>query len=353
MTLPDSSLSSRLAAALAPRAALLAAPHDGVVRLFNGFLEGHPELVAEVYADTLVLFNHAQPAESGEAAVEEAQCFYLGQLPWLRTVVVKSRYTTPADPRFTRNGIVTHGESPARSVREHGVRYAVDLLLNQDASFYPDTRLLRRWARDHLAGARVLNTFAYTGSLGVAALAAGAKRLVQLDRSRGFLELARASHTLNGHATGPDTFWAGDFFAAVSRLKRERALFDCIFLDPPFFSTSAQGTVNLVTECRRLINKVRPLLADGGRLVAVNNALFLPGADYVRTLEELGADGYLTIEEFVPVPDDCIGYPDTRVRPLPADPTPFNHATKIAVLRAKRKPATPAAPPAATGPVSA
>ena len=330
-------LSDLLATALAPRTALLAEPHEGVVRLFNGFLEGQPSLVAEVYADTLVLLNYAEPAEAGEAAVEEAQCFYLGQLPWLRAVVVKSRYTTPSDPRFTRNGIVTHGETPARSVHEHGVRYAVDLLLNQDTSFYPDTRLLRRWALDHLAGARVLNTFAYTGSLGVASLAAGAKRLVQLDRTRAFLEIARASHALNGHETGIDTFWAGDFFAAVARLKRDRALFDCIFLDPPFFSTSAQGTVNLVTEGRRLINKVRPLLADGGRLVAVNNALFLPGADYLHSLEDLCADGYLSIEELIAVPEDCTGYPATRVRALPADPAPFNHATKIAILRAKRK----------------
>ena len=335
--MPDASLSDLLATALAPRTALLAEPHEGVVRLFNGFLEGQPSLVAEVYADTLVLLNYAEPAEAGEAAVEEAQCFYLGQLPWLRAVVVKSRYTTPSDPRFTRNGIVTHGDAPARSVREHGVRYAIDLLLNQDTSFYPDTRLLRRWARNQLAGARVLNTFAYTGSLGVAALAAGAKRVVQLDRTRAFLELARASHALNGHATGIDTFWAGDFFAAVARLKRDRALFDCIFLDPPFFSTSAQGTVNLVTEGRRLINKVRPLLADGGRLVAVNNALFLPGADYHHSLEELCADGYLSIEELIAVPEDCTGYPATRQRALPADPAPFNHATKIAILRAKRK----------------
>jgi len=335
--MPDASLSDLLAAALAPRTALLAETHDGVVRLFNGFLEGQPSLVAEVYADTLVLFNHAEPAEAGEAAVEEAQCFYLGQLPWLRTVVVKSRYTTPSDPRFTRNGIVTHGEVPARQIREHGVRYAIDLTLNQDASFYPDTRLLRRWALDHLAGARVLNTFAYTGSLGIAALAAGAKRLVQLDRTRAFLELARASHALNGQTTGIDTFWTGDFFAAVSRLKRDRALFDCIFLDPPFFSTSTQGTVNLVTEGRRLINKVRPLLADGGRLVAVNNALFLPGADYLHSLEELCAGGYLSIEELVSVPEDCTGFPATRQRELPADPAPFNHATKIAILRAKRK----------------
>lgn len=340
----ETSLSALLAVALAPRAPLLTVPHDGVARLFNGFLEGRPELVVEVYADTLVILNHSRPADLGAEAVAEAQRFYLGALPWLRAVVVKSRYALPLDRRFDRNGLLTHGAAPAREVREHGVRYTVELLLNQDTSFYPDTRLLRRWALDHLAGARVLNTFAYTGSLGVAALAGGARSLIQLDRTRGFLEIARVSHTLNNHTVGPETFWASDFFAAISRLKRDRALFDCIFLDPPFFSTSARGTVNLVTESRRLINKVRPLLADGARLVAVNNALFLPGADYRSILDELCAEGYLALEALVPVPDDCTGYPATRVRELPADPAPFNHATKIAILRAKRKDAASAAP---------
>ena len=333
----SSALPSLLSAALAARCGLLAEPHDGVVRLFNGFLEGCPTLVAEVYACTLVLINHANPPADGLAAVEEAQGFFLAQLPWLQAVWVKSRHAGPADAQFSREGRLTHGSTPAREVREHGVRYALDLTLNQDTSFYPDTRNLRRWALDQLSGQRVLNTFAHTGSLGVAALAGGARRVIQLDRARSFLELARASHSLNAFPAAPESFWAGDFFAAVSRLKRTGQLFDCIFLDPPFFSTSAQGTVNLVSESARLINKVRPLLADGGRLVAVNNALFLPGAEYLRTLEELCADGYLSIEELLPIPDDCIGYPSTRVRPLPVDPAPFNHATKIAILRAKRK----------------
>jgi 23S rRNA (cytosine1962-C5)-methyltransferase len=48
-------------------------------------------------------------------------------------------------------------------------------------------------------------------------------------------------------------------------------------------------------------------------------------------------DRYLSIETFIPVPKECIGYPGTLQRNLPADPAPFNHATKIAVLKVKRK----------------
>jgi len=87
----------------------------------------------------------------------------------------------------------------------------------------------------------------------------------------------------------------------------------------------------------RLINKVRPLVADGGTLVAVNNALFVSGAEYSELLQELCADGYLTIDELIPVAEDFTGYNTTRVATNVTDPAPFNHATKMAVLRVRRK----------------
>ena len=74
----------------------------------------------------------------------------------------------------------------------------------------------------------------------------------------------------------------------------------------------------------------------GGALIAINNALFSSGADFLNVLEAACADGYLSIESLIPVPQDLIGYASTA--PLwPADPTPFNHPTKMAVLRVSRK----------------
>ena len=87
----------------------------------------------------------------------------------------------------------------------------------------------------------------------------------------------------------------------------------------------------------RLINKVRPLIRDGGYLVAINNALFLSGADYMGSLDKLCADGYLAVEMLIPVPSDMTGYPQTVVNLPPTDPAPFNHPTKIAVLRVRRR----------------
>ena len=112
---------------------------------------------------------------------------------------------------------------------------------------------------------------------------------------------------------------------------------DVVFLDPPFFSTTGKGRVDQVSESARLINKVRPLINDGGLLVAINNALYVSGAEYIRTLETLCADGYVKIHELIPVPEDIIGYPSTRVSTPITDPAPFNHSTKIAVLEVRRK----------------
>lgn len=323
-----------LESAASARVGLVDERHESAFRLFNGFYEGCPDLALDVYARTLVIHNYADPPEDGLPAVDAARLFLRSSLPWLRTTILKTRHSPHPGQR---RGEIVEGESPDRKVREHGLWYALDLTMQRDASLYLDTRNLRKWALDNLAGATVLNTFAYSGSLGVAALGGGAQRVVQLDLNRNFLNLAKTSYTLNGFPIVKSDFISADFFPAVARLKREGALFDCVFLDPPFFASTSKGTVDLAADGTRLINKVRPLVADGGWLVAVNNALFLSGQEYLSMLEELCADGYLRVESLIPVPEDFTGYPETRTGAFVSDPAPFNHPTKIAVLRVRRK----------------
>jgi 23S rRNA (cytosine1962-C5)-methyltransferase len=209
--------------------------------------------------------------------------------------------------------------------------------MNQDASFYIDTRNLRAWLKGNSTGKSILNTFAYTGSLGIAALAGGVERVVQLDRSRRFLDLARKSAALNHLDLGKMKCVVQDYFTGVSTLKREGVLFDTVILDPPFFSVTDKGRVDLATESNRLINKARPLVRDGGTLVVVNNALFLSGEAFMDSLRALATDGYLSIGEMIPIPQDAAGYVEDTTGVYPADPAPFNHPTKIVVLHVRRK----------------
>ncbi len=328
--------------ALEARSGLIDENHTSAFRVFNGFYEGCPELVADIYARTLILFGYGDSPPQAEKLLNRAQTHLLEELPWITCVIQKFRHHSDS---ARRRGVITHGESPATKIREHGIWYALDVQMQQDASFYLDTRNLRKWLLDNAAGPvlstvegwRVLNTFAYTGSLGVAALAGGAVRVIQGDRNRKFLALARQSGMLNHLDIGKMKLQAGDFFSQIAQLKRSRELFDCVIVDPPFFSATKKGTVNLSSESTRLINKVRPLVRDGGYLVSINNALFLSGAEYMQAIESLCADGYLAIETLISVPKDITGYPQTVVDSPPYNPAPFNHPTKIVILRVRRK----------------
>ncbi len=333
MTFSLGTFQPALAAALSARAALFDPRHETAFRLFNGFYEGWPALTADLYGKTLVLHNYADPPAESTTLVDSAAEFYLGKMPWLQAVLVKSRHGETDD---ARRGVLLSGETLDRFVLENGVWYRIDLRLNQDSSLYLDTRHLREWLKANSAGKTVLNTFAYTGSLGVAARAGGATRVVQSDLSRQFLNLGKDSYVRNGFPVQTKDFVASDFWPEVSHLKRENARFDCVILDPPLFSRTRHGIVDLAEANARLINKVRPLVADGGTLVTINNALYVSGKAYFQMLETLCADGYLSLETLIPVPQDFLG--DAGISPaLPMDPAPFNHPTKIAVLRVRRK----------------
>ncbi|HMB23109.1 MAG TPA: class I SAM-dependent methyltransferase [Anaerolineales bacterium] len=331
MTQPISSL---LAKALEARASLFDARHETAFRLYNGFTEGNPDLAIDLYASTLVIHNYADDPAQGRVLVEQAQQFLQNELSWLRAGIVKTRNSKTLEEK---RGQLLFGEKPDTRIKEHGVWYSVDLLMNRDASLYLDTRHLRKWLSENMRGKTVLNTFAYTGSLGVAAMAGGAERVVQHDLNREFLNVAKTSYTLNGFPIRKEDFIAADFFTLVGKLKHSQQTFDCVVIDPPFFSTTSKGKVDQVNESARLINKVRPLVNDGGYLVAINNALYVSGKEYIRTLEELCQDGYLKIKELIPISEDFTGYPETRAGKPITDPTPFNHSTKIAVLEVKRK----------------
>jgi 23S rRNA (cytosine1962-C5)-methyltransferase len=333
----DTDVRSLIAAAATARADVVDDDHVTAFRLFSGHLEGDPRFVVDVYAGTAVIVRHGPAPDDAGAEVDAVAEGLRIALPWLRSIVLKER--DGADE--ARRGRVVWTAPGAGGVdtviREHGVAYAIDLLMHQDASFYVDTRELRRWLLGACEGASVLNTFAYTGSLGVAAKAGGAARVIHTDLNARFLEVAKASYALNGFPVVPADFRARDFYSIVRGLKLEGARFDVVILDPPFFSTTRGGRVDLNESTARLVNKVRPLVRSGGKLVVVNNALFVSGAEMMRELDALCAGGWLAIDRLVEVPEDVRGFPTTRRGEHVRDPAPFTGSTKIAILEVRHK----------------
>ena len=324
----NTELKELLLSALRRRHALLSDDtlHRGAWRLFNGFTEGAPDLVIDLMGRTAVVQDY------GKTALDEVfiRDFLLENLSFLRAVLLKRRNSS-FDAE--RNGTLIHGEKTDTFIEEHGVRYAVDLTMNHDNAFYSDTRNLRQYLLENMQGKSVLNTFAYTGSLGIAAAAGGAASVLQTDLSDKFLQTAYRSASLNGLTFTRKNFKFGDFFPVIAALRKVRAKFDCVIVDPPFFSRTAKGVIDQANNPLCVINKVRPLVAPGGILIAVNNSLYLAGKDFQTSLESICDNNYLALEKFIPIPEDFCYKLDECSLPYPADPAPFNHPTKIVILR--------------------
>src|SRR5436853_6456766 len=90
------------------RATLFDEQHETAFRLFNGFTEGNPDLVVDLYARTLVIHNYADKVEQGLAFVRDAQQFLPTRLPWIQAVVVKTRNSPD---RQEKRGRLGYGEA--------------------------------------------------------------------------------------------------------------------------------------------------------------------------------------------------------------------------------------------------
>ena len=300
--------------------------HRGAWRIFNGFTEGAADLAIDLMGRTAVVHCYSK----SRLDVAWIRDLLIAKLDFLQAVLIKYRNSDDAEER---NGVLVYGEKTDTFVEEHGVRYAVDLIMNHDNGFYSDTRNLRKYLLENMRSKRVLNTFAYTGSLGVAAAAAGAELVLQTDLSDKFLQTAYRSASLNGLTFKRKNFKFGNFFPVIADLRKKQAKFDCVIVDPPFFSRTAKGVIDQANNPLGVINKVRPLVAENGVLIAVNNSLYLSGKDYLNSLESICDNRYLALEKFIPIPEDFCCKSPTESSPYPVDPAPFNHPTKIALLR--------------------
>src|SRR5215210_2668567 len=95
----DPTFTSLLSRALESRASLFDARHESAFRLFNGFTEGEPNVVIDLYASTLVIHNYADDPAQGKLITEQAAQFLQGELSWLRAGVIKTRNAQSQEER--------------------------------------------------------------------------------------------------------------------------------------------------------------------------------------------------------------------------------------------------------------
>ena len=180
---------------------------------------------------------------------------------------------TTADAGFSR---AEHkgwdGELPGEwLVTVEGLQFQLKPTPFGHLGIFPEHRRLWRWVADRIRRPlRLLNLFAYSGGLTLAAARAGAE-VCHLDASRGMVDWARHNAALNGLAGAPIRWLVDDAVRFVQREERRGQQYDAIILDPPTFGRGNRGQVfKIERELPRLLASCRQLLSAQPQFVILS-----------------------------------------------------------------------------------
>jgi 23S rRNA (cytosine1962-C5)-methyltransferase len=237
-------------------------------RVLHGAGDDLPGLTADVYGDFAVVYAYSRGLLPFGKLCAEA----LREVVGVKGVVVKVRARdTAASQKFKQDVI---GESPPEKliVEADGARFEVHLLAALNVGLFTDMREHRVGLKRYVAGRRVLNEFAYTASLSVAAALAGAKSVTSVDLAGGVLAWAKENFTLNGLDPSKHRFIAEDMTAYLKRAAREGERFDLAIVDPPTVSASRAATWTMKRDYPELIERTVALLGEDALLWLSANA---------------------------------------------------------------------------------
>ena len=280
-------IGGRVDAAITRRRALGLEPGEGAFRLLNGAADGLAGLTADVYGPWAVV--HTPSRAMAHLALETASAC-VGQVP-LRGAIVKVRSRGAASSGAPRQAVVGAMPPDRLIVSEGDLRFEVHLVSGLNVGLFTDMRDHRRAIRGWAGGRRVLNTFAYTASLSVAAAAGGASAVTSVDLSSGVLRWARDNFRLNGFGPGGDRFRfeVADVGAFLDSALAGGASFDAVMIDPPSYSTARGASFSVDRDYSRLITTASGLLTPGGIMWLAANTRGLPLADLAtRGIEGAG-----------------------------------------------------------------
>jgi 23S rRNA (cytosine1962-C5)-methyltransferase len=124
---------------------------------------------------------------------------------------------------------------------ENGIKFWVDIESGQKTGFFLDQRDDRMLIKQCSKGAKVCNTFSYSGGFSLYALDAGAKLVHSVDSSKIAVELIEENLKLNNIEQERHQSYAEDVF---NFLKNTENKYDLIVLDPPAFAKTAKAVPN-------------------------------------------------------------------------------------------------------------
>jgi 23S rRNA (cytosine1962-C5)-methyltransferase len=307
---------------IAQRRALIDEPITNAWRWRHGASDGVPGAYVEQWADYLLILSDSADPEDWRGLIAGIQQPSQGVYRKTLNRQVRRTVATEACPQWLAGATVPE----EFEITENGVRYAIRFSEGYSTGLFLDQRdnrrrLLRNYAgRDFplwapgLAGAAVLNTFAYTCGFSVCAAKAGA-RTASVDLSRKYLEWGRRNFALNDLPLEGHEFLYGDAFDWLRRLRKKGRRFHVVLLDPPTFSSSREsGVFQAQRDYPRLVEAAAPLIEPGGALFCSTNAAQVSPEDFLEFIDRglRTADREAKRRLYIPQPPD---FPISKAEP--------------------------------------
>ena len=264
-----------------------------VRRLFhgrNGNISGFSQVVIDWLPNVAVIRLYAD----FDQLVLQAMVDFLAAKDVIKGVLIQER-GRKRDTTFA----IAYGEVPNRLVVcEAGLNYQIEPLQFQNFGLFLDMRNGRRWLREHAQGQKVLNLFAYTCAFSVAAIAAGANLVVNVDLSKRALTIGRTNHQLNHLDKACSQFMPYDMLKSWSRIKKPGP-YGIVVIDPPSFQPgSFIAEKDYAKVLRRLVQLTTP---DAKVMVCHNDPAH--SSDFIRALMAQECPEF-TYQERLAVPQD-------------------------------------------------
>lgn len=256
---------ARIQVAYDKRASLLATQTNSY-RLIFGENDGFPGLIADVYANVLVVKLYSEIWLPYLEAILPA----LQETSKAETVVLRlSRALENSKAHDFKDGDVIYGTLDNEVVEfvEHGVNFSANVIKGHKTGYFLDHRANRRQVGNWSSGKSVLDVFSYAGGFSVHALANNASEVTSLDISKQALEIAQQNGKLNPY-NGIHKTIAGDAFEEMQKLIDRKKTFDVVVIDPPSFAKQA-------SEIPLAKKKYAQLAQLGVQLTAKNGLLVL------------------------------------------------------------------------------
>ncbi|HWA33076.1 MAG TPA: class I SAM-dependent methyltransferase, partial [Cyclobacteriaceae bacterium] len=147
-------------------------------RLVHGEGDGLPGLIIDIYNGVAVMQAHSVGMHRDREMIAQAISTALG------SQITAVFHKNQAISSEKSQNAYLQGMSPVpHIIQEHGHKFYVDWEEGQKTGFFLDQRENRKLVGEMARGARVLNTFCYTGGFSVYALNGGAQQVHSVDAS--------------------------------------------------------------------------------------------------------------------------------------------------------------------------